>query len=334
MGSSVSISAPPSDLLLLVLRFLFRDWKARVAMLRVCKGWNAALTKNDELFWHSMCRFAESEYPIACPAYASQSSTWRNLFMTELVPLLQHSSTPMLITELPALKLEVYVRFRPAGIDGLVDSSNPNNIIIPLHQRLQSLKAMRNSSISTSEAAELLFGSQASTDKWALLNESEQGDATLAASAASAEADACPALESSEQCIDSVVSSAVTSAASSRAISPFEKGLVDQSEPAVAAAVLSVQSTSVLCMYPSVGLRQFSFNRVFDDTHSNLSVYSHSVQSIITGLFSHFFFHPYIFFFKLILIFVLCRISERQKWVHYGIWSYGFGKNSHHVRSR
>jgi hypothetical protein len=231
-----------------------------------------------------------AEYPLAVPATLAGAPSWRALFL-EAHPGTARFHAPC--TDVPApcaapasededaapaeapppgvFTIDVCVRFRPPGLDGVAETAPPPAapLVVPLHARFQMLKARHGG--GNLEAARRVWGAKAAdADPWATA-QAKEAEAAAAEAAARAAADAAAAAKAKAEA--EAEAGAAESAAAGTAEAPAP----------VAAAVLSTSEDAVLCLVPGTGLREFRFRRVFDDRADAAAVYDGTAARLVAA---------------------------------------------------
>jgi len=178
-------------------------------------------------------------------------------------------------------QVEVSVRFRPASakkMDGIDDEKDENKstVVVPLHQRLQLIKAQFQ--CSQSEAQKILWGkvtpdgvmvSSDAPDPFENAEMEEQSEMEIDRDPTAAPSNSIPSQEGVP---------AAPARESQEAADKDAKVLAYESTDP---CVLSVEPKAVWMVVPRVGLRQFSFERVLHDRTEQEEVYTRSATPII-----------------------------------------------------
>ena len=151
----------PVDALLYILDFL--PWKDR-ANCFVLSKWTASFS-NTEYCWRYLCGRLTIEESLYIPPDLQlfKEDNWKNIFLKYFRGPLRYSISK----RNDEFQSSVYVRFRPnvREIDCSIDAVHDTSIDIPLHQRLQMIKAQYN--CDNNESLRILFGGvQKNDDPW------------------------------------------------------------------------------------------------------------------------------------------------------------------------
>eukprot|EP00050_Salpingoeca_kvevrii_P002917 m.208550 g.208550 ORF g.208550 m.208550 type:complete len:624 (+) comp10717_c1_seq1:431-2302(+) len=273
------------DVLLEVLRFV--DWEDRAAVFAVSRYYREI--GQLESTWRWMCGRLTAEHSLVLPR-SNWCASWRSLFL-ELFPRRFRFSTGE-VGDAMQFRIDVCVRFRPpsglsiTGEDEDEDGERSRKVVIPLHQRIRMVKARHG--CTSAEAMRYVWGAPAGTaappDPWAEAHvvEDEAGD------------DACGELATPPGSPARGRGSGPSSPGKSPKRSPGCSNAenVDPQSPLQAGlgpkpGILAVHPKSVLVCAPSVGLRQFRFNNVLNQTTTQTEVYgkcSELITEFINGV--------------------------------------------------
>lgn len=278
MGNSAAGEAVVLDLQLLPPEIIYRvleqvSWQDRQSFALVSRT-TAGFALNEE-YWRWMgLRLAMEDLVYVPNQLPASEGTWRETFLRaytfrERWATVRHAALPVMAPptdELPATEtfhIGVCARFRPrlsetemarlcSNGPSLRPDQVPRTVVVPLHQRLQMIRKQHE--CTHEEALRLLWGGQ-HMDPWA--------EARVTESQINSEADATIVTESD-------------------AVSNVQQAEdKDGDHSRAPAGVISVSTKAAILCCPSVGLRQFRFQRVFDHFSSQAQVYAAAAHPLV-----------------------------------------------------
>ena len=266
-GPRGGLDAPPEWIHHVMLHCTFKEC---IEMPTLNKAWFEYF-KDNETYWKLLCyKLAHERKLYIPPLQYCPGNSWKEFFQTELWPIREQFTEDVLRDDADAYRQDsvrfsvgVCVRFKPnpKAKDGSKDVGL--RVAIPLHQRIPLVRA-KYGNCSKEEALKHIMEEQGRTpvsDPWANCTLDEGGPT------AGRKAMASSGKENVGACV----------------------GVNQQSQKATASIVRVKESEStVLAVAPGSGLREFKFDKVFDESATQKSVYDVAGRRIVSDFLNGF----------------------------------------------
>lgn len=264
------MATPQMDIALAILRFC--PWRERTAVLQLNRAWAGDVRARS---WKAFALELEERYQLYVPHQWSERTTaeWRALFL-QIFPSAHVwnavSSDALVPPATHKVTMRVVARFRPKRlrpVDEEAAATVETRVTLPLHQRLQLIKASHG--CSSYQAQKLL---------WAGSDAGHEND-PFAAPKGESEARAL-APPGTVALVDVTNNSAAGS----------DEPLEGASLPAVTAPAMTTKAgvvavnggeASVVFCAPSIGLREFRFSAAFEARAEQEAVYERSLRPLV-----------------------------------------------------
>lgn len=229
-------------------------------LLRLNKAWYAQL-ENSVQFWETVCkRFAHEKKLYITPLDTCPGGHWRELFKELWLireQFVQDNADIEAKRESLKFSIGVCVRFRPQSKHGALKGEG-RKVVLPLHQRLPLIKA-KYGNCSNSEAFKYML--------------KEQGQVPVA--------DPWGNYELDEDDISTKENKRVVLNDGSSKFTEEKEMHNNRHESQASILAVREDEGTILAVAPGAGLREFKFDRVFDDGTSQKNVYDTSARRVV-----------------------------------------------------
>jgi len=239
-------NSPPPDYIYDVLKFC--TWKECVLVTCLCKRWEQAFSGSKE-YWKFMCMKLAEEKRLYFPDTANIIiADWKTLFF-ELYALHKSDNDQFSAADDQVFSVKVCARFRPKVATAGGNETDASQVVLPLYQRIQLVKAAQGPACTTSEAMKIIM--------------TERGRPPIA-----------------DPYQDAAVRCRETKSESTSGREGVREG-GRKVEHKVQVLEVNEAKGTVLTVGQGVGLREFSFEKVFDLQAEQETVYVESSQRMV-----------------------------------------------------
>lgn len=279
-SGAILLAVPQVDIALCILSAC-SSWREVGCLLQLNRAWSSEVRS---AAWKLFVDLLEERSQLFVPPpFEGRERTpeeWQKLFF-QLLPC-AHVWTAAPVDGLPLagekVLMRVCARFRPRTRDraaGLEREAAETRVVLPLHQRLQLIKASH--ACSSYEAQRLLWanadGANLENDPFA----APMGDSEVRALLPLGDATNLKELSAQGSC-------AAEGAAEDELLEGAALGSLQLHQPTTKAGVVAVDASTVVFCAPTIGLREFRFSAAFSQSASQASVYEASLRPLLVDV--------------------------------------------------